>query len=374
MSMDPQEKRPKRFKRGSNERSQAGSPARRPESSQNLPLRVAMDRQLAKSATQSLFPDYIPDDLVTDPKKAAVREVIPKNPNARNSHKGRNKLIALAVTGVMGAGAYGIYSAIEDGTEHAIEKLFPDKTDTTSQIGDAPGSGISNDPMHYLPGDTNHDGAYSNDELKAMSPADVANISPSLLLPVYGPELDSWRQDTYNNVIRAGRFTADQLSNVTVPTGEKAAYSDQDILNQVALDVIDASTQDDTVDGERILALPYDKGLGGFTQTVKQIDTNQNSNPTKMPVINSFKELGEPLPRPKSSFNGLDLSDYTQVRLIQQEALPNNPQDPEFTEYGLYGLVANGNSEEWRELRRWTVDDYNFSEALSALKATPVQH
>jgi hypothetical protein len=118
-----------------------GSPAQRAEAFTSTPLHEAAGRHFAQRATDPRFHNHIPAHVIANPDNAAAREIVPgspNNPNVPKSHRGRNTLIALAATGVMGAGAIGVYSAIEEGSERAVEKMFPNKDDTTSQINEAP--------------------------------------------------------------------------------------------------------------------------------------------------------------------------------------------------------------------------------------------
>ncbi len=270
------------------------------------------------------------------------------NPSSPNPGSLTLKYIAItAATVVVGCGAWYAWGYFQ---AKGAMQAAADATHSSGSGSDTPGA------TPGLPGDTNHDGAYSNDELKAMSPSTVANINPSLLVPVYGPEFDSWRQETYDGTVKNNNFTPEQLAVIKVPTGDKASYSDQDVLNVVTLDVIDASIQDDTTDGERMLALPHSKNLREIPNDMKAIEFNQGKS-QKRPVIGVFKQVGGPLPHPYGSFNGVDIgsSVYTQARVIQQELLPNQPSDVRFTSYGLYALVERGGAEAWTLLAYWTM-------------------
>ncbi len=293
-----------------------------------------------------------------NPEGAAAREIIPTEKTDKNPWT-RRGIAAIVGAGVLGVGFYGFGFLKTKGEIDAANTLHnSDQKQSSLSAAETPG----------LPGDTNHDGAYSDAELQAMSPSAVANINPSLLVPVYGPGLDSYRQKTYDNMVKSNNFTPEQLDTIKVPTGDKAHYSDQDVLNEVTLDVIDASTQSDTTDGERILALPYNKNMREIAADISAIEFNQGKT-LKRPLINAYKQVGVPIQQPHGSFNGVDIpsSIYIQARVIQQELLPNTPSEAPLTAYGLYALVEKDGAQEWTQLAYWTMEDATLAQSLNNL-------
>jgi hypothetical protein len=212
----------------------------------------------------------------------------------------------------------------------------------------------------------------SKDQLGKMDPLAVAQVPPSVLLDAYGPNLDKWRQRVYDLTMQNPAVTPDQRATLSVPSGPKDQYTDQQAVNQVTLDVIDASIESDYGLGERELSVVYDKDLGGFSDALHAIEANETSN-SHLAAMNAYVTVGPALPRPQGAFNGVDLTEYTQARLINQQFLPNSGA-ASFNEYGLYALVKDDQNEAWRELRRWTTADTSFAESLQALEASGSPH
>ena len=223
-----------------------------------------------------------------------------------------------------------------------------------------------------VPGDANGDGYLSKDELRDMSfesVVDVAKHDPKLLLSAYAPDFDAWRKDTNTILNNKGYFLTVDPSVNYVPTGSKEAYSDQDVLVQVMLDVADASIQKGDAGseiGKRMLTLVRSPGEEDFLKAVDHFETSQGR-----PDLNIYKTAGESYRITASSFDGIDLSNYTQVRLVREELVPANA-DTRHSEiwYGLYGLVKDGSNSSWMKLQRFDPDsDVMFNGELAKLRA-----
>lgn len=204
-------------------------------------------------------------------------------------------------------------------------------------------------------------------KLNAMNATDVASLPVSELVTAYAPDLDSWRQISYNALVKSKGLTSDQLSSMSVPTGPKSSYSDQDILNQVSLDILDASYQDNPTFGPHALPLIISPDMNYYSSNLNIVNNNAANGGTGLLDISLYKQVGNVLPRiTNRSFSDVDLTSYAQAALIQQESEPINGQAPS-TEYGLYGLVKNGPDEEWQALRFYDPTDTGFITALSGL-------
>ncbi len=234
--------------------------------------------------------------------------------------------IAVAVV-VVGCGAWYAWGYFETKGAIAAEAGHNAGSSTAS------GGDRSSANVPPLLGDTNHDGTLSKDELHALDPADVAKVAADtknlpMLVDAYEPDFDRWRQEIFDQV--KGSLTPAQRTILTVPTGPKESYADQDVINQVTLDLADASAQDDTLNGERMLPLPCSPGLVEFPDDIKATETNKYRSADakdKVPIVNANRFVGPSLPRPTGSFNGVDLSGYSQIRVIPREYVPG-PNDP----------------------------------------------
>lgn len=261
------------------------------------------------------------------------------------SKNNKNKLSTRALTAV-GAASLTLLAACSGGGESA--KSMPKENDAYISI--------------ELPGDKNHDNVLSKYELSEMTPEQVAMVDPSQLVVAYGPDFDAWRKDTLKILIKRDKLTPDQAAVIgtpdSLPTGPKDLYSDQDVMNQVTLDIADASIQEDNTEGLRMLPLPYSPEATGFEKARRFAATEG------VVVLEPSRQVGESLPHPTGKFNGVDLTKYADARIIKQELLPNEGWDDRRTvQYGLYGLVKNGNDESWQLLRSYK-DDAHMQMAI----------
>lgn len=236
-------------------------------------------------------------------------------------------------------------------------------------------SGTHASAIDELPiaGDQNGDGFLSKDELHGMAPDAVAKVDPKLLASAYASDFDAWRQDTLIIQMKHGNLSDETLAVIgspeSLPTGPKSEYTDQQVLNQVSLDETDASIQEDLIDGKRMMPLPINPESGGFEDSVNHLTPGNGA------VLNYHRQVGESLPRPEASFNGVNLRQYAQARVIKQELLRNNRSTSEtFTEYGLYGLVKNGESEEWQLVRRWSLSGTAALAVADLIKSSTTQY
>ncbi|USN96564.1 MAG: hypothetical protein H6797_05910 [Candidatus Nomurabacteria bacterium] len=270
------------------------------------------------------------------------------NQEPKNKDKKLNWKKVTAVTAIGGAAVLGVGAC---STENSNSNSSP----AISNSSEAP----------HMYGDTNGDSTFSQDELHAMSPSDVANIAPSLLANAYASDFEKYRQDTLNILVDKNLLYGQEKDILSAPSGPKVNYTDQQVINEVTLDVADSSMQPDPTDGQRMLALPYNKDAGGFTDAQNFIKPGAGVN------LNAYIQTDDPIPRPQGEFNGVDLSDYAQARVIRQRKLPNNPQDAIFDEISLYGLIKDksGQNEEWQLVQRWLATDSGVNLAVDKLTA-----
>lgn len=215
-----------------------------------------------------------------------------------------------------------------------------------------------------MKGDQNGDDILSKEELHAMDPYDVANVAPSILADAYTSDFDNWRQDTYNILVKNNGLTSDQLSVVSVPTGPKTDYTDQQVMNQVTLDITDANIQEIPADGQRMLPLVFNRDSGGFDEAMTLTASQETT------VMNAYRQISDSIPHPKESFNGVDLSDYVQSRVVRRVLLPNNENAMGIEEIALFGLVqGKSGAQEWQLVRHWLGDDSSANLALDKLTA-----
>lgn len=142
------------------------------------------------------------------------------------------------------------------------------------------------------------------------------------LLIKYGSDFDAWRQQTYDILLKQNYITSTHRF-VTVATGPKDAYGSQDILNQVALDVADASLQVPIVNGERMLSLVEDPKLGNYQDDMRYFDAHKGHQPD----VNLHRVAGRSF-QLTGYFNGVDLTPYTRATLIEQEFIPSPGDNP----------------------------------------------
>lgn len=344
------------------------SPAQKPLLHTGTSLEQAVEDRAIKGMNEDgtiRIPNHVPRGLIENPDAGGAREVVPADKQPSLLRRGGAAILAVGVLG-LGVLGYNHYTKSKSGIDDAKDAKGSDRSTSAPAV---PG-------LVYDPADINRDGHVSDlekaqqdgvvtkDELDVMAPGKIAEIDPSILLGAYAADFEKWRQPIYDMVTTKSNLTQDQRNVLYVPTGPKESYSDQDVMNQVSLDLMRASSEEDKEQAERLLPLPYSAEMVEFGKDVTAIQTSTGA----LTLVEINRQVGEPLPHPEESFNGVDLSQYIQARVIKRELVPG-PNDPNgsFTEYGLYGLLKNGENEEWQLLRRWLPGDNGLQGALYAL-------
>lgn len=274
----------------------------------------------------------------------------PQQGNPKEKLSTRNKLIA-----AFGAGAVSVAAIF--GVTHAMgndEKSVPQENSATHDTP-PPSVDVNGNPIN---------------ELKSPE-SKVATGETLALLQAHSKNFDEWRGQTLDLLNRHNKLTTEQrqfleenLATLSQKT-DKSMYSDQEVLAAVALDVADASIQDNLAEGHAMLPLIISKRSGQyFTDTDLRLGNGDGA------ILNIYNQSGPDLPRPKESFWRIALDNVKDARVIIQTTTSNIPGDNEiFTEAGLYVLNSDGNgNEQWQVRARLGLDDPEVQKDVTQLR------
>lgn len=273
--------------------------------------------------------------------------------------------VKVGAAAIIVAGIFGVWQAkkFNDSADDILREA-----DTSNSASPFPGSYNSAPPTTiYIEGDNNKDGALSKAEIQSLDPITnreaVENVDVKSLVSAYASDLDAWRQDAYD--IMNKRMTKEQSGVITMPSvNDKLSYSDQDVINAVAIDTADASVQDNNpAEGQRMLPLIMDKNCPGFDEYFDKI-------PNDKMIINAAKQTGRELPRPTESFMQYDLKDVAQARIIKWENIPGPHESSEMTyqRYALYVLNENEGNSTWQLVNKWETDNIDVVREIESLQ------
>lgn len=201
-----------------------------------------------------------------------------------------------------------------------------------------------------LTSDINHDGKVNKDDVKELKdPLDTEKFTPAELVNIYGADFDSWRQDTYNLLVKNARLDAKQLEILSVPSLDtpKEQWSDQMILNAITLDVADAGMQTTPVEGAQMLPAVYSNTIANFNRIRNKMIDEDN----RLVTLNVWK-AGLPNPKPQNgtfmSISGLSEN----ARIVYGEPIVNENEsgkyDPEINYVVDLQIGSDGKTKLWR--------------------------
>lgn len=318
---------------------------------------------LAVQEHSTEFDDHLPENF--NPADAPAREIVPSVNKPSWVKRG---LAAVATVGVLGVGISGWnYLKLRNDTDGFTEPLGNDKSASAEPFNNSQSSETVLVPVM---GDADGDRVVTKQEISSLDPSEdedaevIKSIEPGFLVEAYAADLDSWRQPTLE--ILKQHTTSTQADTLSLPlTEDKSAYTDQEVLNAIAIDLADASVQkNDPADGQRMLPMIIDRDCPGFDGYFNKITDGGM-------IIDINKQIDESLSPPTSSFMGHDLNKptITQARVIKWENIPGGPESEseDYNRYGLYALHETNGKSAWQLVDKWNVTDHKVMQAVKAL-------
>ncbi|WP_027494180.1 hypothetical protein [Rhodococcus sp. JG-3] len=177
----------------------------------------------------------------------------------------------------------------------------------------------------------------TEDSMNKMSSQAFSELPDSVRLDHYGPRIDEWRADAYSYLIPAVGSREKEFFNNDLPE-DKSEYTPQQIANQVAIDLYDASSQDGKTDeskeeGRKMLSVIMSPQNAEFSESISIIN-----GPNAIRMVN---EVHDTYPRLKNvTFRGRPIGpDGAELMVLE-----SNSEGRKY--FGLYQLLTtpNGNS------------------------------
>lgn len=191
------------------------------------------------------------------------------------------------------------------------------------------------------------------------------------LLKAHSDNFDSWRGIELGLMKQLNQLSADEIEFLDQnyaslsQKSDKSTYTNNEILAAVALDIGDASAQDDVRDGVNMLPLVVSPNADGYNHILSVV-----SDPSAGAVVTIYSENGSSLDRLSSgSFLDEKIENTKDARAIVQTKFAGvGSKNDTYTELGVYVLNSDGNGhEQWQLLNRYSMNSQRVQDAITSL-------
>lgn len=299
----------------------------------------------------------------------------PNNDKDKDIQYSKGKKLTAAL---LGAGAIGFFAHQSLDPQDTMFKTIQEQIDEHYQeamaergydiTNEAPVVLDKNDPAAYEP----RKNEYGMEYLEVQYPTGLTaqgEIRERLI--EHSKNFDEWRQMTLDILVQNNHLSAEQqeflqenLATLSAKS-DKSDYTDNEVLAAVALDISDATSQEDGSVGQEMLPVVYSKNNSNYAEFkdhAKSIETS---------ILDVWRQNGVTYERPKDHyFQGEDFGQVKDARVIVRNRINDiGEEDAEpMTKVTIYVLNDDGNgNEQWQLFKDYDPDKPSVEAELVAL-------